>query len=114
MPDLTIDRARNGWVVTQPPEGDPDVYTDTVEVIEEMERDAVAGEALLWYIIDALGLQGSRYDAKRLFVGTMPGDKHHDLHPQLCSKCLCRCDPDQSTGPLESPDMGGAELAGPS
>ena len=52
--------------------------------------------ALLWAIAEQLVSLGSRYDAKRLFIGYKPGDKHHDMHPKPCSECECGCDPDES------------------
>lgn len=92
---LTITYAKNGWVLTEPADS-PD-RTDTVTVLEE-DPTEVPGLALLWEIIDVLGLQGGRYDARRLWVGTQPGDKHHDLHPDPCAECECLCEPDRSTG----------------
>lgn len=88
---LTITRVTNGWVVTEPADGED----DTVTVIEEAFGD-VRGLALLWEIMDTLGLQGSRYEAQRLSVDVKPGDKHHDLHPAPCAECECKCEPDMS------------------
>ena len=80
-PDLTIYRARNGWTLE---------HEEAAEVVED------DGVVLLWVIADVLGITGTRYDAKRLFITYKPGDKHHDYHPLPCSRCECACDPDQS------------------
>lgn len=95
--DLRIKRARNGWVLTMPPEMEDGL--ERVEVIEEHEdlRDPPEGVNLLWAIIEELGLDSNAYDARRLYVGWKPGEKHHDVHPQPCDECECKCDPDQST-----------------
>jgi hypothetical protein len=96
-PDITITRAQNGWVVVSPAyeEG----FADRVEVVEEADRD-VHGLNLLRYLVEELGIQGTRHDAQRIHVGSSPGDKHHDFHPAPCAECECECDPDQST-PLD-------------
>jgi hypothetical protein len=88
IPELTVYRARNGWILTFE-DGQPDVIME--------QDDEVSGLTLLRAIQDHLGLMGSRYDAQRLVVTTGPGDKHHDLHPRPCSQCECGCVPDRST-----------------
>ena len=91
-PALVVYRAGNGWLVKG---------YEWDEVVEDDPREP-RGAGLLWSLIEALGLEGSRYDARRIYVGLRPGDKHHDYHPGPCSECECKCDPDQST-PEEQP-----------
>ena len=87
VPLVSVARASNGYVVKS---------WDSADVIED-DPMMPQGTALLWALIEALGLAGSRHDAKRLYVGWKAGDKHHDYHPQPCSDCECACDPDEST-----------------
>ena len=87
VPLASVARASNGYVVKS---------GDGADVIED-DPMMPQGAALLWSLIEVLGLDGSRYAAQRLYVGWRAGDKHHDYHPQPCSDCKCACDPDEST-----------------
>ena len=87
MPELSIDRANNGWLLTLD-DGDE---VPLLTVIEEMDGD-VPGMSMLREVIELLGLMGSRGDAQRLYIGAKAGDKHHDNHPQACEDCECPCE----------------------
>ncbi len=48
-----------------------------ITVVEDKDDDEyLAGEKLLWEIINFFNLEGSRYDKKRLSVVSMVGDKY--------------------------------------
>jgi hypothetical protein len=95
---ISVESASNGYIVRVPPD-DPE-SAEQVILIEETDR-VTAAARMLWEVNEAIGQIGGRYDAARIQVITPSGDKHHDLHPTPCAECACRCDPDQSTGPLE-------------
>jgi hypothetical protein len=91
---VVVESARNGYIVRIPTDG-PD---EAELVIAIGENDVVeANLQMLQEVHEAIGHVGSRHDARRIFIGVQPGDKHHDLHPKLCAECECRCDPDRST-----------------
>ena len=92
--DLMVRRASNGFVVRGWKWDGDAHWADTL--IEDDPANP-ASLRLLWEVIEQMGFTGSRHDAKRIFVGFRPGDKHHDLHPKPCAECECKCDPDQST-----------------
>ena len=95
---ISIESAANGYIVRIPPD-DPE-FAEQVILVEESDR-VTAAVRMLWEVNEAIGEVGGRHDAARVRISAPPGDKHHDLHPQLCAKCACHCDPDQSTGPLD-------------
>ena len=63
-PELGIYRADNGWLLRSEEYG-----TEVVEGIDEPWK-------LMWAIAEALGVLGSRHDAKRLTIGYAPGDRY--------------------------------------
>ena len=82
-PEVSVYNTSNGWLLR--------LSDDT---LINVDHDDVA---LLWELAEYLCNLGGRYDAKRLWVGWKPGDKHHDIHPQRCADCACKCEVDQST-----------------
>jgi hypothetical protein len=85
---MTIDRATNGWMLTA-----ADGFT---EVVQEHGTPEEAAAEMLRVVAEYLGPFGGRHSAQRVRIVIEPGDKHHDYHPQPCSDCECRCDPDVS------------------
>lgn len=91
---LIIDSVRNGYVVHVLSKFNDKIEDTTVIEGEDRAETAVR---MLTQINELIGYLGSRNDARCVFIGLRPGDKHHDFHPQPCSECACACDPDQSS-----------------
>ena len=71
-----VRRVSNGYEVVQVNEEGDYFY---VEVIQDSDEDGLkSGEELLWTVIDAVGIGGSRHDKERLVIRREPGDKHED------------------------------------
>jgi hypothetical protein len=83
--NITIQRARNGFVVHHQSDDD-DTMVQTV--IEERDADTEGIECfcdLLRFIDNLLGPCTSRYSEKRIRIITVPGDKRDDYDE--CEKC---------------------------
>ena len=72
---IKIQRVGNGWVTSYYDEEDEGtkirVYKDADE-----NPDPEAFVCLLQDLVDYFGMQGSRYDAKRIKINIEPGDKY--------------------------------------
>ncbi|HAU08030.1 MAG: hypothetical protein UW46_C0003G0027 [Candidatus Yanofskybacteria bacterium GW2011_GWF1_44_227] len=66
---VTIRKASNGFVIIDN-EGNESV------VQEEDDDELIAGEKLLWEIIEFFGLQGDRYSKDRVAIIRKIGDKY--------------------------------------
>ena len=75
---ITITTAANGWVVKESDGDFERVYCFSYDSIAGGDVEAFSG--LLCYLTDTLGMVGSRYDEKRIYISVKPGDKHHS-HP---------------------------------
>lgn len=75
---LTIETAHNGWVVKESDESFERLYCFSYDSIAG--GDVEAFSSLLWHVTETLGMSGSRYDEKRIYISVKPGDKHHS-HP---------------------------------
>ena len=73
---ITITTAHNGWVVKDTDGDFERVYCFSYDSIAG--GDVEAFSSLLWHLTDTLGMGGSRYDAKRIYIEVKPGDKHKD------------------------------------
>ena len=73
---VEITRVKNGFACKYPSSNDVREFFET-EVFSDDEVDELAsGEDLLNWIIDFFGIGGSRYDAARLRIEKVPGDKY--------------------------------------
>ena len=75
---LTIETAQNGWVVKESDEDFERLYCFSYDSIAG--GDVEAFSSLLCHLTDILGMVGSRYDEKRIYISVKSGDKHHS-HP---------------------------------
>jgi len=73
---ITITTAANGWVVKESDGDFERVYCFSYDSVAGGDVEAFSG--LLWHLTDTLGMSGSRYDAKRIYISVKPGDKHKD------------------------------------
>ena len=82
MTTIDILQVDNGFIVNY-----LDYETESDEPVERAlvfeYKDSTYGmieaaEEMLWFIIEQLGLGGSRYDEKRLRVGFEKGDKYEE------------------------------------
>lgn len=75
---ITITTAQNGWIVKDTDGDFERVYCFLYDSIAG--GDVEAFSSLLWHLTDTLGMGGSRYDEKRIYISVKPGDKHSS-HP---------------------------------
>jgi len=77
MGEIKVERADNGFVLSYI---DPD-YRHTMvfqaDAGDEYGRIESARE-MFYELMEMLGLVGTRYDAKRLYIGIKPGDKYEE------------------------------------
>ena len=75
---ILIERAENGWCTRYDEDGEVKilVYKDGDE-----NPDPEAFVCLLQDLVDYFGMQGSRYDAKRIKISIEPGDKYEGDKP---------------------------------
>ena len=73
---ITIITAANGWVVKESDGDFERVYCFSYDSIAGGDVEAFSG--LLWHLTDTLGMGGSRYDEKRIYISVKTGDKHKD------------------------------------
>jgi len=72
---ITITTAANGWVVKESDGDFERVYCFSYDSIAG--GDVEAFSSLLCHLTDTLGMSGSRYDEKRIYISVKSGDKHH-------------------------------------
>lgn len=75
---LTIETAQNGWLVKESDQSFERLYCFSYDSIAG--GDVQAFSDLLCHLTDTLGMSGSRYDAKRIYISVKTGDKHYS-HP---------------------------------
>lgn len=76
---VIIERAQNGWVVTQRSSEylrSEDDTPDIVNVFDEKDSEVEGCASLLRHLEDVLGPSTSRYDEKRIYIVVAPGDKN--------------------------------------
>jgi len=73
---ITITTAANGWVVKESDGDFERVYCFSYDSIAGGDVEAFI--SLLCHLTDTLGMGGSRYDAKRIYISVKTGDKHKD------------------------------------
>ena len=67
MMKITIETARDGYIIRDEDDPEPLLVAD--------ENDATAAQMMLWQVNEIIGHVGGRYDAERVRVITLPGDK---------------------------------------
>jgi len=76
---ITITEIDNGWLVhadEHPVDGTPYTVAFAHDLDGGDPTGVQAGVALLWELIELLGIRGGRYDKERAMAGIENGDKH--------------------------------------
>lgn len=77
---IDIERVSNGFILRSPGETDDEAeYVRVVHESDQTDAKVDAAVEMLYEVADYFGLLGSKYDRKRLSIGTQPGYAYEDL-----------------------------------
>ena len=74
---LTIETGQNGWIVKESDESFERLYCFSYDSVAGCDVEAFSD--LLCHLTETLGMGGSRYDAKRIYISVKTGDKNEDF-----------------------------------
>jgi hypothetical protein len=73
---VEITRVQNGFVCRYPQSNEVREYFETTVFSDDDADEIKSAEELIYWLINYFGIGGSRYDAARLTIERVPGDKH--------------------------------------